>query len=116
MMAYTTVKSTNNRFVGLFSGTTSLTAGTPIFNGYTASPSTFQFTKGFVDAGKTASISFGAAGLTMTLPEGMHAFDERGMAIGSTNCNGVTVVVSAGGFAILEFKGTPTTIDENYFK
>lgn len=115
-MAYNTISSTHNRFLALFSGTTSLTSGSPVFAGYTANPSSFQFTKGFVDSGKTASISFGAAGLTMVLPSGIQSFDTHGMAIGSTRCDGVTVVVSAGGYAILEFKGTPTTIDENYFK
>lgn len=115
-MPYTTIKSTHNRFVGLFSGTSSLTSGSNVFGGYTADPSTFQFTKGFVDAGKTASISFGAAGLTFTLPGGFCSFDEHGFAISSVNCDGISVSVSTGGYAILEFKAVPTTIDENYFK
>jgi len=115
-MAYTTISSTHNRLLAIFSGTTSLTSGTPAFGGYTADPSTFKFTKGFVDSGKTASISFGAAGLTMVLPSGVNDLDSHGMAVGSTLCDGITVVVSSGGYAILEFKGIPTNIDENYFK
>lgn len=115
-MPYKIISSTHSRFLALFSGTTNLTSGSEIFGGYTANPSSFQFTKGFVDSGKTASISFGAAGLTMVLPEGINSFDSHGIAIGSTTCNGVTIVVSPGGYAILEFKGSPTTIDQNYFK
>lgn len=114
-MPYKTITSTHNRFVGLFSSSTTLTAGSQIFGGLTADPSTFQFTKGFVDAGSTASVSFGAAGITFTLPNGFNSFDQHGMAIGSTMCDQVVVTVSGGRFAILEFKGIPTNREQNYF-
>ena len=114
-MAYKVITSTHNRLVGLFSGSTTLDAASVIFGGLTADPSTFQFTKGFVDSGSTTQISFGAAGITFTLPSGLHAFDDHGMAIGSTSCNQVAVTVSSG-FAILEFKGIPTTRSNDYFK
>jgi hypothetical protein len=115
-MPYKIITSTHNRLVGLFSGSTTLTGSAEIFGGLTADPSTFQFTKGFVDSGATATIGFGAAGITFTLPAGIHAFDDHGMAIGSTLCNQVTVTVSGSAFAILEFKGIPTTRSEDYFK
>lgn len=113
-MAYKTITSTHNRFVGLFSSTTDLTAGSAIFGGLTADPSSFQFTKGFVDSGASATVGFGAAGITFTLPAGFNSFDEHGMAVSSTSCDKVSVSVSSG-FAILEFKGVPTTRPVNYF-
>ena len=115
-MAYKIITSTHNRLVGLFSGSSTITGGDAVFGGLTADPTTFQFTKGFVDGGATATIGFGAAGITFTLPSGIHAFDNHGIAIGSTLCNQITVNVSAGAFAILEFKGIPTTRSEDYFK
>lgn len=114
-MAYKIITSTHNRLVGLFFGTSDITAGSSSFGGLTADPATFQFTKGFVDSGATALIGFGAAGITFTLPSGLHAFDDHGIAIGSTLCDKVTVTVSSG-FAILEFKGIPTTRSQDYFK
>lgn len=118
-MAYTKISSTNNRFLAVFSGTTTLNISSALFggtHGYTASPTTFQFTKGFVSGGGSALIEFLGAGITFTLPPGMNRFDDAGMAIGSfTGCTGV-VVTCSGGNAIIEFKGIPTTIDENYFK
>lgn len=113
-MAYKILTSTHNRFVGLFSSMSTLTAGSQIFGGLTADPASFQFTKGFVDSGSSATVGFGAAGITFTLPAGFNAFDERGMAISSTSCDQVTISVSAG-FAILEFKGVPTTRASDYF-
>lgn len=119
-MAYTTITSTNNRFLGLFSGTTTLNSSSGIFgggtNGYTASATTFQFTKGFVSNGGSTLIEFLGAGVTFSLPAGLNRFDDAGMAIGSfTGCTGVTITCS-GGNAILEFKGIPTIINENYYK
>lgn len=115
-MGYKTITSTHNRFVGVFSGSSEITGGSQIFGGLTAEPSSFQFTKGFVDGGATATVGFGAAGITFTLPEGLHSFDDHGMAIGSTLCDKVTVTVSGSSYAIIEFKGVPTTRSVDYFK
>lgn len=115
-MAYKVITSTHNRLVGLFSGSSTLDSSSAIFGGLTADPATFQFTKGFVDSGGTASISFGAAGITFTLPSGMNSFDDHGMAIGSTMCDQIVVGVATGKFAILEFRGVPTTRSVDYFK
>ena len=119
-MADTKLVSTNNRFLALFSGSTILNSSSTIFgggtNGYTASATTFQFTKGFVSSGGSALIEFLGAGVTFTLPSGLNRFDDAGIAIGSfTGCTGVSVTCS-GGNAIIEFKGIPTNINENYFK